>query len=76
MKCPTLPEHNLTLTPPHNWDAEKNGVCETVTCLREPDGYTVAFELDQTEFAALLNGGHLKLKIFGAMFPPVALYVE
>ncbi len=74
MRCINLPEHNLTLTAPHEWDAEKHGPCETVTALREPDGFTVTLELEPEEIDALLSGAsRIQLKIFGQSFPPVSL---
>lgn len=76
MKFLTLPEHNLTLVPPNGWDEERDGKCETITCLREPDGFTVAFELEQADVAKLLNGGRFKLKILGGEFPPIMPWVE
>lgn len=75
MRIIDVPENNLTLVGPDNWDTERLGPCETIRAHRDADGYTVTMELDQAEFAAILKGGKLKLKIFGAAFPPVSIWV-
>lgn len=68
MKIINVPE-------PKNWNAEKHGECATIEAHRDEDGFTVTLEFEPGEFAALLMGGTVKLKIFGASFPPVALWV-
>ncbi len=76
MRVVLVPENNLTLSPPPDWDEEAHGPCETITVQRVDDGYVVTLEMEQHEFAALMNGGKLKLKVFGMTFPPVSLFVE
>jgi hypothetical protein len=76
MKFLTLPEHNLELGRPKDWDEARDGKCETITCLGEWDGFTIALEFDQVELIKLRNGGRLKIKILGGAFPPIAPWVE
>jgi hypothetical protein len=75
MKFKHVPENNVTLTPPVNWDEEKYGPCETITTHHDGEGFILTLEFEREEFVALLRGGNLKLKIFGRTFPPVAVWV-
>lgn len=75
MKVIDVPENNLTLGPPQGWDAEKHGECEVITAHRDEDGFTVTAELDEGELERLQQGKPLKLRIFGASFPPVSIWV-
>lgn len=75
MRFVNMPENNLVLTAPKDWDEEKNGPCETVSVYRDNNSFTITMEFEPHEFAALLKGGKVKLRIFGDAFPPIALFV-
>ena len=75
MRIIDAPENNITLTPPDSWDEEKDGPCESARAQFDGSGFVVTFAFEPAEFAALLRGGKVKLKVFGGAFPPVALWV-
>lgn len=76
MRIIDTPECNLTLAPPSDWDDARNGPCEPARAERDRTGFVVTFEFEPEEFAALLRGGRVKLKIFGGAFPPVSVWIS
>jgi hypothetical protein len=76
MRFVDLPDSNLVLTPPADWDVEKRGPCEIITARREHDGFVVAFSLEPHELELILDGGKIMIKILGDRFPPIAPWIE
>ena len=77
MRPVKMPEHNADLGEPTGWDAAKDGPCRTITAHIDSQARTIttAWELTQDELAKMLNGGKLRVRVFGGL-PPMSIWVE
>jgi hypothetical protein len=62
---------------PADWDEATQGECAALPVRFDPaTGFDSVWELTKSEFAALLDGGKVRLRIASAVHPPVALWID
>jgi hypothetical protein len=62
---------------PQGWDDATHGPCASLPVKFDPSiGFESVWELTRDEFEKLLDGGKLRLRIYSASHPPVALWIE
>lgn len=81
MKSIRPEDSNLTLAPPADWNAERDGPCETLYGVRSVDDFKnvinqTLWEPTEEELAALNAGARIVLTIWGVPHPPVAIDVS
>lgn len=78
MMMPIKTEHtNLELGKPTGWDADRDGDCATLPAHRDvPQNVTHSFwRPSEVDIANILAGVPIRLSVFGAGHPPVAIAV-
>lgn len=71
-----IPGANCNLGAPRGWNEQAHGECVTIEARRYGNVFETLWRPSPDEVATLLNGGTVKLSVFGQGFPPVKLEVE
>ena len=77
MKCVPFEGQTSVLGAPRDWDERKHGPCDGLPVKHEPGaGFISTWEFTAEEIATLYSGGKVKLRVYSASHPPIALWVE